>query len=68
MIVKRLIRQLPIHSSLAKLVVGSTLVALGISLGTVGVAGLMGTSVPPVVAGALAAAGTAAYAVSNRDS
>jgi hypothetical protein len=67
MIVKHLIRQLPIHSSLAKLVLGSTIVALGISLGTVGVAGLLGISVPPVVAAALAAAGTAAYAVANRD-
>jgi hypothetical protein len=67
MIAKRVIQWLPIRSSFAKLIMGSSFVALFISLGTVGIAGLAGISVPTVLAAALAAVGAAAYAATSRD-
>lgn len=62
MIAKRVMRQLPIRSSFVKVVLGSSVVALCISLGTVWIAGMVSVAVPAVVAAALAAVGAAAYA------
>ena len=67
MIITRLVRQLPIHSDLGKLIAGSIIVALSISLGTVAIAGLMSVSLPSAIPAALAAAGAAAYAVAMRN-
>jgi hypothetical protein len=68
MIAKRCIQKLPIRSSLARLIVGSSMVALCVSLGIVWIGGILGVSVPAAVAAALAAVGAAVYAASTRDS
>lgn len=66
MIITRLTRQLPIRSDIGKLITGSALVALSISLGTVAIAGLIGVSLPSAIPAALAAVGAAAYAAASR--
>jgi hypothetical protein len=68
MIVTRLVRQLPIQSDLAKLIAGSIIVALSISLGMVAIAGFMSVTLPAAIPAALAAVGAAAYAATMRHS
>ena len=62
MIVDKLIEKLSIRSSFVKLILGSTLIALIIALGMIGILRLFGFSVNPVIPVALAAVGAATYA------
>ncbi len=62
MIIERLVEKLPIRSNFTKLIVGSILTALAISLGMVGILKLFGFSVNPGIPAALAAIGAATYA------
>jgi len=62
MIVEKLIEKLSIRSSFVKLILGSTLIALIIALGMIGILRLFGFSVNPVNPFALAAVGAAIYA------
>jgi len=62
MIVEKLIEKLSIRSSFVKLILGSTLIALIIALGMIGILRLFGFSVNPVIPVALAAVGAAIYA------
>jgi hypothetical protein len=68
MIITRLVRQLPIHSAWGKLIAGSVIAALSISLGTVAVASLMSITLPSAIPAALAAVGAATYAAAMRRS
>jgi len=62
MIIERLVEKLPIRSNFTKLIVGSILTALAISLGMVGILKLFGFSVNPGIPAALASIGAATYA------
>ena len=62
MIVERLLEKLRIRSRLMKLIAGSALTALAISLGMVGILKLFGFSVNPGIPAVLAAIGAATYA------
>ena len=62
MIVEKLIEKLPIRSSFVKLILGSTLIALIIALGMIGILRLFGFSINPVIPVVLAAVGAAIYA------
>ena len=66
MIVSKLVAALPIHSTFVKMITGSIIVALAISLGIVGILALFGFSIDPAIAVALAAIGAAIYAASTR--
>jgi len=62
MIVEKLIEKLSIRSSFVKLILGSTLIALIIALGMIGILRLFGFWVSPVIPVALAVVGAAIYA------
>jgi len=62
MIIERLLEKLRIRSRPIKLIIGSALTALVISLGMVGILRLFGFSVNPGIPAAVAAIGAAAYA------
>lgn len=62
MVIKKLINKLPIRSGFLKLILGAVLVALLLSLGMVGVLGLFGFSIDPVIPSVLAGVGAAVYA------
>jgi small-conductance mechanosensitive channel len=62
MIIERLLEKLHIRSRPMKLIIGSALTALVISLGMVGILRLFGFSVNPGIPAAVAAIGAAAYA------
>lgn len=64
MIVEKLMEKLPIRSNFMKLIISSILVALLISLGTIGVLKLFGFSVNPVLPATLGVIGAAVYAAS----
>jgi hypothetical protein len=62
MVIDRLLEKLHVRSRPMKLIVGSALTALTISLGTVGILKLLGFSVNPGIPAVVAAIGAAAYA------
>ncbi len=66
MIVERLVRKLLVKSNFTKLMVGSILTALAISLGMVGILRLFDFSVNPAIPSAFAAIGAATYAARMR--
>ena len=61
MIIDKLIDKLPFKSNLIKLIVGSTLTALVIALGIIGVLKLIGFSINPAIPATLGIIGAAAY-------
>jgi len=61
-IIERLLEKLRVRSRPMKLILGSALTALTISLGMVGILRLFGFSVNPGIPAAIAAIGAAAYA------
>ncbi len=67
MIVEKVLGKLPIRSDFAKLMVGSILTALAISLGMVGILRLFGFSINPVIPAGFAAVGAAIYAARMRE-
>jgi hypothetical protein len=64
MFAKRLTDLIPVRSTFAKLILGSIVVALTISLGTVAIASLISVAMPSAIPAALAAVGAATYAAS----
>jgi len=62
MVTEILLEKLHIRSRLWKLIAGSILTALLISLGMIGILKLMGVSISPGVPAAVAVVGAAAYA------
>jgi len=62
MIIERLVANLPIQSRWSRVVLGSIVAALAVSLSTIGALALLGMSAPPALAAALGVAGGAAYA------
>ncbi len=66
MVVSKLVAALPIHSTFVKMITGSIIVALAISLGIVGILALLGFSINPAIAVAPAAIGAAIYATSAK--
>jgi hypothetical protein len=62
MVTEILLEKLHIRSRLWKLIAGSILTALIISLGMIGILKLMGVSISPGVPAAVATIGAAAYA------
>ena len=66
MIIERLVEKMPVKSKPAKLILGSLLTALIISLGMVGILGLFDFSINPVIPSAFAAIGAATYAAKMR--
>ncbi len=65
MIVEKVLEKLPFRSPLLKVVVGSVVTALAISLGMVGILALCGFSIGPAVPSGFAAAGAAIYAAKH---
>ena len=63
MVIRKIIDKVPVKSSFAKLILGTILVALLVSLGAVGVLVLFGVTVEPVIPSSLAAFSAALYAV-----
>jgi len=63
MIVDRLVEKIPVKSKFAKMILGSLLTALTISLGMVGVLSMFDFSINSAIPSAVAAMGAAAYAV-----
>ncbi|HIE26884.1 TPA: hypothetical protein EYP66_06330 [Candidatus Poribacteria bacterium] len=68
MIIERLVEKLPIRSDFQKLVIGSILTALTISLGMVGILRLADFSINAVIPSTFAAIGAAVYAARMRKS
>ena len=66
MIVDKLVEKLPIRSNFTKLIVGSILTALVISLGMVGILKLLSFSINPAIPAVLGAVGGAIYAAVTR--
>ena len=66
MIVGKVLQKFPIGSSFTRLIIGSVLTALVISLSIVGILKLFGFAVDPVIPAVLAVIGTAAYATRMR--
>lgn len=62
MIIERLVEKLPVRSKFAKVILGSLLTALTISLGMVGILGLFDFSINPIIPSTFAAIGAATYA------
>ena len=62
MIVRKLIDKAPIKSRIVKIVAGSILVGLLVSLGMVGILKLFSISIPPAIPIALAAVSAAVFA------
>jgi len=67
MLAERLIKLLPIRSSMLRLITGSVMVALAISLGMVAVLRLLGSEVNPALPSALAVIGAAIFAARMKD-
>jgi hypothetical protein len=67
MIIERLVEKIPVRSNLVKLIIGSMLTALAISLGMVGILALFDLSINPAIPSALAAIGAALYAARARE-
>lgn len=66
MMLDNIIEELPVKSSLAKMIIGSTLVALIIALGMLDILSLLRFSINPVIPTAIAVAGAAVYAASMK--
>ena len=66
MIIEGLMEKLPVKSNFTKLIVGSVLTALTISLGMVGILRLFDFSINPAIPSAFAAIGAATYAARMR--
>jgi hypothetical protein len=66
MIIERLVEKLPVKSNFEKLIIGSILTALAISLGMVGILRLFDFSINPAIPSVLAAIGAATYAARMR--
>jgi len=67
MIIKRLVEKVPVRSNFGKLIIGSMLTALAISLGMVGILVLFDFSINPAIPSAFAAVGAALYAARARE-
>ena len=67
MIIKRLVEKVPVRSNFGKLIIGSMLTALAISLGMVGILVLFDFSLNPAIPSAFAAVGAALYAARARE-
>lgn len=66
MVIRKVIEKVPIKSSFAKLILGAVLVALLVSLGTVGILKLFGFSVDPAIPSVFAGFSAAIYAAGTR--
>ena len=67
MLTEQLVKLLPIQSPILKLIIGSVIVALTISLGMVAVLRLLGFEVNPALPSALAGIGAAVFAARMKD-
>jgi len=65
MIIDKLVGKLPIKSNFTRLIAGSILTALAISLGMVGILKLLGFSINPAVPAVFGVIGAATYAASK---
>ena len=63
MIIERLVEKIPVKSKFGKVILGSLLTALAISLGMVIILSMFGFSINPVIPSTVAVIGAAAYAV-----
>ena len=63
MIIERLVEKIPVKSKFTKVILGSLLTALTISLGMVSILSIFDFSINPVIPSTVAAMGAAAYAV-----
>lgn len=63
MIIERLVEKIPVKSKFSKLILGSLLTALAISLGMVGILSMFDFSIDPVIPATVAVIGAAAYSV-----
>jgi len=67
MIIERLVEKVPVRSNVGKLIIGSMLTALTISLGMVGILALFDLSINPAIPSAFAAVSAALYAARTRE-